>query len=575
MRQKQTYLYIITIFAAFFYLNIGCSKSSETDDEPIQGETLGESATLPKVTTVEVTEIQATTAKILAKITDQGNASITKRGICWNTTGDPNEDNAESKSSDLVKTTGEFETSLANLQSNTTYYVKAYTKNSIGTAYGETLTFNTIDATILPPANFPYIFAEKPEDGKAIYIPNDLSGNNFDSNNSQWSYQRSASSDNVTLFWEPGFGQYPAEAPNSFLQVDIEALLTNAEAYYAYYRDVMKFVVPGNTKSEDYRMMIFLNYQEGWLATGAGYDNVIGSIWINSTATLHPAAIAHEFGHAFQYQSHCDGNYGFRDQNYVGTFWEQCAQYMSWQQYNTTFIGELPYLLDNIHKNFSHEDIRYQSMYLMEYWKEKHGVEFLGKVWLEAVNPEHPLQAYMRLTGIDQEAFNDEVFEYACKNITWDYPLGSYNRDYINTLSGTEKAKYTHETQLDAVANDFYQINSSQVPQSYGYNAIKLLVPVSGTTVSVDFEGLDNDWSTIAGWRWGFVSVKNDGTPVYEAMQNTKTGTASLTIADNTSELWLVVTGAPSEHVNHVWDDNASNDENFPYKVKFNNTEPI
>lgn len=37
-------------------------------------------------------------------------------------------------------------------------------------------------------------------------------------------------------------------------------------------------------------------------------------------------------------------------------------------------------------------------------------------------------------------------------------------------------------------------------------------------------------------------------------------------------KLWLIVTGAPTEHVNHVWDNTPNNDENFPYKVKFINT---
>jgi hypothetical protein len=50
------------------------------------------------------------------------------------------------------------------------------------------------------------------------------------------------------------------------------------------------------------------------------------------------------------------------------------------------------------------------------------------------------------------------------------------------------------------------------------------------------------------------------------------TRTAKIMIPQGAKELWLVVTGAPSEHRNHVWDDKPDNDENFPYKVKFTNT---
>ena len=54
-------------------------------------------------------------------------------------------------------------------------------------------------------------------------------------------------------------------------------------------------------------MEIYLLYQTEWLATGAGYDNVIGALWVNPT-TCQPvgSAIGHEIGHSFQYQIYCD-----------------------------------------------------------------------------------------------------------------------------------------------------------------------------------------------------------------------------------------------------------------------------
>ena len=428
------------------------------------------------------------------------------------------------------------------------------------------------DTGITPPAGFEYTFAKKPTSGKGIYIPNEFKNTDFDNNDSKWSYQRSASSDNIIVFWEKGFGQYPSKTSRQNLQVDINKLLKMSEEFYAYYRDVMKFVVPGSSKTDNYRMIIQLFYQEEWLATGSGYDNVIGALWVNPATINGGAVIAHEFGHSFQYQVACDGNYGFRDQPYVGSFWEQCAQYMSWQINNSNFTTEIPYLLDNIHKNFSHEDIRYQSMYLQEYWKQKHGVDFIGKLWREAKAPEHPIETYKRITGIDQEKFNDEVFEYASKNITWDYPLGVYNIDYINSLSTTEQNNYKHTTALDVVADGYYQISTNQIPQPYGYNAIKLGVPVAGTEVSVNFVGLDGGYSSVEGWRYGFVAVKDNNSAVYGTPGNSKEGTASLTIPENTKNLWLIVTGAPTQHVNHIWDEEASNDQKFPYKVKFNNT---
>ncbi|MEO8253697.1 MAG: DUF6055 domain-containing protein [Flavobacterium sp.] len=426
---------------------------------------------------------------------------------------------------------------------------------------------------IKPPDNFPYVFAKKPS-GKQVYVPvNNVDFTDLNSNSSVLSYERSASSDNIIVFWEKGFGQYPDKVSRENLRVDIKKLLDMGEQFFSYYKNTMKFVIGGQSKTDNYRMIVVLRFQETWLATGSGYDDTIGALWINPSTTTLTSVIAHEFGHSFQYQTHCDGSYGFRDQNYVGSFWEQCAQFMSWQQNNSSFISEIPMFLQNAHKNFSHEDMRYQSMYLMEYWKEKHGVDFLGRIWRGAIKPEGPLEAYMRITGISQEKFNDEYFEYASKNITWDYPLGSFNRNFIATLSSSEKLKYRHKTKLNAIADNYYQIDLSQVPEDYGYNAIKMvIVPEVGKVVSADLLGLSA--ATEAGWRWGFVAVKTNGTAIYGAMKSGSSGSVSFTIVSDVVELWLVVSGAPKVHKNHVWDDDNSNDIYLPYKVKFTNVAP-
>lgn len=432
---------------------------------------------------------------------------------------------------------------------------------------------NTDQEVITTPANFPYIFGKKPADGKEVYIPIELRQNDFQSKSSKWCYQRSASSDNIIVFWEAGFGTDPTVTEKTNMRVNLKDFIEKAEKFYAYYRDEMKFVTKGKSKSDQYRMIVMLIYQDEWLATGSGYDDVIGALWVNPSTT-NPVGnvIAHEFGHSFQYQVKCDGNYGFRDQDYVGTFWEQCAQYMSWQLYPAEFTRDLPFLLKNVHKNFSHEDIRYESIYLMEYWKQKHGKDFLGKVWRDALKPEHPLEAYKRITNISQEQFNDEVFEYACKNITWDYPLGENNNIFINALPKEQQSEYKHKTSLTTIGDGYFQISSNQIPQSYGYNAIQLAVPSSGTTVSVSFEGLENNWKSIAGWRWGFVAVNSQNKPVYGNIQRDSKGNASIVVQDNYKELWLIVTGAPTKHINHIWDDKSDNDENFPYKIKLTNT---
>lgn len=419
-----------------------------------------------------------------------------------------------------------------------------------------------------------YTFGKKPG-GKEIYIPREFKNMDFSDTTSRWCYQRSASSNNIIVFWESGFGNDPSTLTDRNMQVDIQALLDKGEEIYSYYRDTLGFINPGHSRSDQYRMMFMILYQKEWLATGAGYDDVIGALWVNPS-TMKPVGdvIAHEVGHSFQYQVKCDGNYGFRDQNYVGAFWEQCAQAMAWQLYPQSNMYHIPGFIQNSHLHFNHEDSRYQSWFLQEYWKEKRGKDCLGKVWRLAKQPEDPLEAYARIFGLTQEKLNDEIFEYACKTICWDFPLGGYISEYIQSLPEEKRKAYQFSTPLQK-QGDIYQIADNRSPQSYGFNIIALTIPADGKKVKVNFSGLDNSWSSIAGWRWGFVGVKKDGTPVYGKMHSGKKGQAVFSPANDLKELWLVVSGAPTRHQRHVWDEDKSNDENFPYQVKFTGCKPL
>ena len=76
-------------------------------------------------------------------VTDDGHAAVTTRGVCWSTSPNPTlSGNHTSDGAGL----GGFTSILSNLTPNTTYYVRAYATNSVGTAYGEQLTFTTQSA---------------------------------------------------------------------------------------------------------------------------------------------------------------------------------------------------------------------------------------------------------------------------------------------------------------------------------------------------------------------------------------------------------------------------------------------
>jgi hypothetical protein len=94
--------------------------------------------TLAVVTTTSVAGITQLTATSGGNVTDDGNAEVTARGVCWGTSQNPT--TGSSKTSDGTGT-GNFTSNIAGLTPGTTYYVRAYATNSEGTSYGNEVTF--------------------------------------------------------------------------------------------------------------------------------------------------------------------------------------------------------------------------------------------------------------------------------------------------------------------------------------------------------------------------------------------------------------------------------------------------
>ncbi|WP_315818218.1 hypothetical protein [Paraflavitalea speifideaquila] len=96
--------------------------------------------TLPTVSTAAATLIKATTASIGGTVSNDGGAAVTSRGICYSKNQQPTIANDKTTNG---KDTGTFQAGLTALQPNTTYYARAYATNSVGTAYGNQVTFTT------------------------------------------------------------------------------------------------------------------------------------------------------------------------------------------------------------------------------------------------------------------------------------------------------------------------------------------------------------------------------------------------------------------------------------------------
>ncbi len=94
----------------------------------------------PKVATAAITGITHISASSGGNVTIDGSEAVTARGVCWNTTGSPT--TADLHTADGTGT-GAFASSMTGLGAATTYYVRAYATNAVGTSYGEELLFAT------------------------------------------------------------------------------------------------------------------------------------------------------------------------------------------------------------------------------------------------------------------------------------------------------------------------------------------------------------------------------------------------------------------------------------------------
>ncbi|MEI7594464.1 MAG: choice-of-anchor J domain-containing protein [Bacteroidota bacterium] len=126
------------------YIAIQCVSAEnmfylEIDDAA--GPSTTASATPPTVTTTAISSIATTTATGGGNVTSAGSASVTAKGVCWNTGGSPTV--SDSKTSDGTGT-GSFTSSLTGLSTGVTYYVKAYATSTAGTSYGSETSFTTL-----------------------------------------------------------------------------------------------------------------------------------------------------------------------------------------------------------------------------------------------------------------------------------------------------------------------------------------------------------------------------------------------------------------------------------------------
>lgn len=430
--------------------------------------------------------------------------------------------------------------------------------------------------------------------GKEVFIPavrisNVPGTNDFNNPDSEFCFQRSKSTDNFVLFWAREYGDDPMSNPVANRRFNVDEILKESDRFFNYYVDVLKWVDKDTSYASKYKFLFFVIGGPGGTAFGGDVGGKVGAFWSPATRINHGpyGVVAHELGHSFQAMIRDDfaaRHPGERAPGFAGgSIHEMTSQWMLWQVYPEWMTFENYHLNDFMkatHLAFLHQDNQYHSAQLLEYWSEKHGVEFIGKMWREVQPGEDPVMTYKRLNGLSQAQFNDETFEAYRHFVTWDMPrIEKVAARYANQ----------HFTSITRADDGWYQIATNKCPQNYGYNAIQLKVPAAGTKVSLDFkgivgaEGFNSVHPEWAGWRYGFLASKEDGSRVYGDIFSKSPGTAEFTVPAKTKFLWLVVMGAPTEHWIHAGGRGgrggnanaaANANEQWPYQFKLTGTSP-
>ncbi|MCX6183973.1 MAG: fibronectin type III domain-containing protein, partial [Flavobacterium sp.] len=104
--------------------------------------TISTAITLATLTTTAVSGITTTAAATGGTITSDGGAAIIARGIVWSNLPNPTIDLPTQTSDDSG--IGTFTSTISGLNPNWDYHVRAYATNSAGTAYGNEITFTTL-----------------------------------------------------------------------------------------------------------------------------------------------------------------------------------------------------------------------------------------------------------------------------------------------------------------------------------------------------------------------------------------------------------------------------------------------
>ncbi|HEX3135016.1 MAG TPA: DUF6055 domain-containing protein, partial [Planctomycetota bacterium] len=275
---------------------------------------------------------------------------------------------------------------------------------------------------------------------------------------------------------------------------------------------------------------------------------------------IHPGAmlegssvIPHEFTHVMQFYLG-----GFRDNDLVGFFWENHANWSAFQ-----FIPDYPAALevyaDRAHYELNSSRHNYGSWPILQYLSERPGftAAFPYAIWSRnrrnerGASLEDPFQVIMRCAvedgqfhgdGVDD--FGTVVGEMAAHNAAWDY-VTQYRLEQVR---GPHQASTWNRTLLQPVDDrpGWYAPWHTHAPRQYGYNLIDLVPDSGAKRLSVQLAGVPEEGQHSA-WRATLVAIDDTGRCRYS--RQWRSGTGTLDVRPSDRQFVLAIAGAPGAYL--------------------------
>lgn len=441
---------------------------------------------------------------------------------------------------------------------------------------------------------------------KTVFTPTEWSNTGHEFYN-RMSPDRMAQSANFVMYWGDLVGTNPQSAFDANLRFNPRAVLDTFEFIFKRYITDLKFINnASNTNFGKYKTpVIILGTFSGGddrttgFAHASSYSNTIGAMFVHPGAVRDGGAISHEYAHALQMMMRIQENPGngraFAGYDWAGAFFEGHANFMRAQVYQRSANIDLTLTrwIQTRHLMWSSHRHHYTNYNVMFYVQEKEGFDFTRRMWAESANQEHPFETIKRLKSFTQEQLNDYLWGYAAKDVTFDYPIQWNSRvnnasnfgieirnsyqSIRNRLTSYTSRQYTILNKVSGTTDQYF-VNDDWAPQDYGMNIIPLYPTCTATEkpVNIKFKGHTEINTVAAGWRYGFVTTKADGTVSrYSPMFSSADGEASFTLnSANEANIFFVVFSAPKTHYNYNIDVGYPKQRRYPYELKIMNAMP-